>query len=328
MDELWDKILDIGQRILNGGNITRKEAEDLGKCSESDVFLLCSFANKIREKFNGSKVDLCSVINAKSGGCPEDCAFCSQSAHHHTNVKCYPLIDEDKIVETAIKREKAGAKHCDICTSGLGYTGNEKNFKIILNAFRRMKANTNLKLCACLGTLTMDAAQQLADAGVERYNHNLETARSFYPNIVSTHGYDERIDTIRYAKKAGMEVCSGMIMGMGETMNQRIEHAFLLKELDVDAVPLNVLNPVKGTRLENAKPLAPIEIIKTFAIMRFIFPDKNLRFAGGREKNLKSLQPLGFIAGINGMLIGDYLTTEGQAVNKDFQMLNDLNLTY
>ena len=111
MDELWDKILDIGQRILNGGNITRKEAEDLGKCSESDVFLLCSFANKIREKFNGSKVDLCSVINAKSGGCPEDCAFCSQSAHHHTNVKCYPLIDEDKIVETAIKREKAGAKH-------------------------------------------------------------------------------------------------------------------------------------------------------------------------------------------------------------------------
>ncbi|HBC95946.1 MAG TPA: biotin synthase BioB, partial [Clostridium sp.] len=171
-------------------------------------------------------------------------------------------------------------------------------------------------------------AQQLADAGVERYNHNLETARSFYPNIVSTHGYDERIDTIRYAKKAGMEVCSGMIMGMGETMNQRIEHAFLLKELDVDAVPLNVLNPVKGTRLENAKPLAPIEIIKTFAIMRFIFPDKNLRFAGGREKNLKSLQPLGFIAGINGMLIGDYLTTEGQAVNKDFQMLNDLNLTY
>jgi biotin synthase len=321
MDKLWNEILTIGQRILNGGNITREEAEALGKSKESDIFLLCSFANRMREKFNGNNVDLCSVINAKSGRCPEDCAFCSQSAHHHTNAKCYPLIDEDKIVETAIKREKAGAKHCDICTSGLGYTGEEKNFKIIINAFKRMKASTNLKLCACLGTLTIDAANQLAEAGVERYNHNLETARSFFPKIVSTHGYDERIDTIRYAKKAGMEVCSGMIIGLGETMEQRIEHAFLLKELDVDAVPVNVLNPVKGTRLENAKPLSPLEIIKTFALMRFILPHKNIRFAGGREKNLKSLQALGFVAGINGMLIGDYLTTEGQEVNKDFQML-------
>ncbi|MCI1944033.1 biotin synthase BioB [Clostridium luticellarii] len=328
MDKLWNEILTIGQRILNGGNITREEAEALGKSKESDIFLLCSFANRMREKFNGNNVDLCSVINAKSGRCPEDCAFCSQSAHHHTNAKCYPLIDEDKIVETAIKREKAGAKHCDICTSGLGYTGEEKNFKIIINAFKRMKASTNLKLCACLGTLTIDAANQLAEAGVERYNHNLETARSFFPKIVSTHGYDERIDTIRYAKKAGMEVCSGMIIGLGETMEQRIEHAFLLKELDVDAVPVNVLNPVKGTRLENAKPLSPLEIIKTFALMRFILPHKNIRFAGGREKNLKSLQALGFVAGINGMLIGDYLTTEGQEVNKDFQMLQDLNLTY
>jgi biotin synthase len=328
MDKLWNEILTIGQRILNGGSITREEAEALGKSKESDIFLLCSFANRMREKFNGNNVDLCSVINAKSGRCPEDCAFCSQSAHHHTNAKCYPLIDEDKIVETAIKREKAGAKHCDICTSGLGYTGEEKNFKIIINAFKRMKASTNLKLCACLGTLTIDAANQLAEAGVERYNHNLETARSFFPKIVSTHGYDERIDTIRYAKKAGMEVCSGMIIGLGETMEQRIEHAFLLKELDVDAVPVNVLNPVKGTRLENAKPLSPLEIIKTFALMRFILPHKNIRFAGGREKNLKSLQALGFVAGINGMLIGDYLTTEGQEVNKDFQMLQDLNLTY
>lgn len=328
MDKLWNEILTIGQRILNGGSITREEAEALGKSKESDIFLLCSFANRMREKFNGNNVDLCSVINAKSGRCPEDCAFCSQSAHHHTNAKCYPLIDEDKIVETAIKREKAGAKHCDICTSGLGYTGEEKNFKIIINAFKRMKASTNLKLCACLGTLTIDAANQLAEAGVERYNHNLETARSFFPKIVSTHGYDERIDTIRYAKKAGMEVCSGMIIGLGETMEQRIEHAFLLKELDVDAVPVNVLNPVKGTRLENAKPLSPLEIIKTFALMRFILPHKNIRFAGGREKNLKNLQALGFVAGINGMLIGDYLTTEGQEVNKDFQMLQDLNLTY
>lgn len=328
MDELWNTIIKLGEKVLSGGKITPKEAEELGKARNSDIFLLCSFANKIREKFNGNSVDLCSVINAKSGGCSEDCAFCAQSIHNNTNVKCYPLIDEDKIVETAIMREKVGAKHCDICTSGLGYTGKEKNFKIILRAFKRMKESTNLKLCACLGILTMEAAKALADVGVERYNHNLETSRSFFSKIVSTHGYDRRIDTIRYAKKVGMEVCSGMIIGMGETMSQRIEHAFLLKDLKVDAVPLNVLNPIKGTKLENVKRLDPMEIIKTFAIIRFILPDKNIRFAGGRERNLRSLQPLGFIAGLNGMLIGNYLTTGGQEVNKDFQMLKDLNLTY
>lgn len=328
MDTLWNNTIKIGQDVLSGKHITYEDAKTLSRANDSETILLCSFANRIREKFNGNTVDLCSVINAKSGNCPEDCAFCAQSTHNHTNVKCYPLIDEDKIVETAIIREKAGAEHCDICTSGLGYTGKEKNFKIILNAFRRMKEKTNLKLCACLGTLTMDAANQLAAVGVQRYNHNLETARSFYPKIVSTHGYDERIDTIRYAKKAGMEVCSGMIIGLGETMDQRMEHAFLLKDLDVDAVPLNILIPVKGTSLEHASPLSPMEILKTFAIMRFILPDKNIRFAGGREKNLKSLQPLGFIAGINGMLIGNYLTAAGQEVNKDFQMLKELNLNY
>lgn len=328
MENLWDKILDIGKKVLDGGSITYEEAIMLGNSQGSDIVLLCSFANKIREKYNGNDVDLCSVISAKSGNCSEDCAFCSQSSHHHTNAKCHPLLDEDKILEMAIQREKSGAKHCDIATSGLGYTGKEKDFKTILNAFKKMKENTNLKLCACLGTLTMEAMQQLADVGVQRYNHNLETSRSFFNNIVSTHGYDERIDTIRYAKEAGMEVCSGMIIGLGESMEQRIEHTFLLKELNVDAIPVNILNPVKGTRLENAKPLTPMEIIKCFAIIRFILPDKNIRYAGGRESNLKSLQALGFIAGINGLLIGNYLTTEGQEVNKDFKMLEDLDLKY
>lgn len=328
MEELWTEILNLGKKVIEGENITYDEAIMLGNACGSDIFLLCGFACKIREKYNGNKVDLCSVINAKSGNCSEDCAFCSQSIHNHTNIKCYPLMSENEIVELAIKRERAGARHCDIATSGLGYTGKEEDFKTILRAFKKIKEKTNLKLCACLGTLTREAAQQLADAGVERYNHNLETARSFFGNIVSTHGYDERIDTIRYAKEAGMEVCSGMIIGMGESMQQRIEHAFLLKELNVDAVPINILNPIKGTKFENKRPLSPMEIIKTFAIMRFILPNKNIRYAGGRETNLGSLQPLGFIAGINGMLIGDYLTTCGQEINKDFKMLEDLELTY
>ncbi|GEA15585.1 biotin synthase [Moorella sp. E308F] len=328
MGQYYSDIIRIGDRILAGGDITYEEAVLLGKARGSDIFLLCGFASEIREKFAGNKVDLCSVINAKSGNCPEDCAFCSQSAHHNTDISRYPLMSEDEIVEQAIQKEKNGAKHCDIATSGLGYNGDEEEFEAIIRAFTKMKEKTNLKLCACLGTLTRKAAKKLAAAGVVRYNHNLETARSFFHNIVTTHTYDERIETIRYAKEAGMEVCSGMIIGMGESMEQRIEHTFLLKELDVDAVPVNVLNPIKGTRLEGAKPLSAMEIIKTFAIIRFILPDKNIRYAGGREVNLRSLQPLGFIAGLNGMLIGNYLTTPGQGANKDLQMLEDLQLEY
>ncbi|KHD34897.1 biotin synthase [Clostridium acetobutylicum] len=328
MKNQWNNILSIGERVLNGEKITADEALTLSKSNGSDIFLLCSFANKLREKFNGNHVDLCSVINAKSGNCSEDCAFCAQSAHHETNVNCYPLLNEDKILEMAKQIEAYGARHCDIATSGLGYTGDEKDFKTILKAFKKMKENTNLKLCACLGTLTEKAMNSLAAVGVERYNHNLETAKSFYKNIVSTHGYDERIKTINYAKNAKMEVCSGMIIGLGETMEQRIEHAILLRDLNVDAVPVNILNPVKGTKLENAKPLSPMEIIKTFAIIRFILPDKIIRYAGGREKNLRSLQPLGFLSGLNGMLIGNYLTTNGQSVNDDFNMLKDLELEY
>lgn len=328
MENLESTIIEVCTKVLNGHNINICEAEILGKASGSDIFLLCAFANKIREKFTGNNVDLCSVINAKSGNCSEDCAFCSQSAYHNTGVECHPLLSEEKIVEMAVQREKMGAKHCDIATSGLGYTGKEENFKKILNAFKGMKEKTNLKVCGCLGTLTKEAAFKLAEVGVERYNHNLETSRSFFKNIVTTHGYDERIDTIRYAKEAGMEVCSGMIIGLGETMEQRIEHAFLLKKLEVDAVPVNVLNPIKGTKLENAKALSPLEILKTFAIIRLILPDKNIRYAGGREVNLKSLQPLGLISGLNGMLIGNYLTTSGRMVKDDLEMLRDLELLF
>lgn len=328
MNNMALRIIHTADKILNGGSITPQEAAELLNADGSDIILMCAFANKIREKFTGNHVDLCSVINAKSGNCPEDCAFCAQSSHYQTDVKCHPLLDVDEIVRLAALREKAGAHHCDIATSGLGYTGEEKEFKTILMAFRKMRENTNLKLCACLGTLTESAANALTECGVERYNHNLETAESFYGNVVTTHGYAERIDTIRFAKKAGMEVCSGMIIGMGETPEQRIEHAFLLKELNVDAIPINILNPIKGTKLQNRPPIPPMEILKTFAIIRFILPDKNIRYAGGRETALKSLQPFGLVAGLNGMLIGNYLTTAGQDVEKDLDMIESLNLSY
>ncbi|MFT9057797.1 MAG: biotin synthase BioB [Ethanoligenens sp.] len=325
---MYQKVQQCAETILNGGSITEKDALALSEVQGSDLFLLCAFANKIREVFTGNTVDLCSVINAKSGRCSEDCAFCAQSARHHTGISCHPLLNEETIVEMAVKREQSGAKHCDIATSGLGYTGDEADFQTILRAFKQMREKTSLTLCACLGTLTERAAQSLKACGVERYNHNLETARSFYPNIVTTHGYDERVQTIRFAKQAGMEVCSGMIIGMGESMAQRIEHAYLLKELNVDAIPINILSPVTGTRMENQKPLEPLEVLKSFAIIRFILPNKNLRYAGGRENALKSLQPFGLVAGLNGMLIGNYLTIGGQSVSTDKEMLDALQLSY
>lgn len=328
MKTIYSNILKHAETVLSGGQIAPEDALTLSEAEGGDLSLLCAFANKIRETFTGNEVDLCSVINAKSGNCPEDCAFCAQSAHHHTSAPCHPMMDDDAIVQMAVQREQAGAKHCDIATSGLGYTGDEPDFQRILSAFCKMREKTSLKLCACLGTLTEQAAQALKDCGVERYNHNLETARSFYSHVVTTHGYEERVQTIRFAKQAGLEVCSGMIIGMGETMAQRIEHAYLLKELDVDAVPVNLLSPVPGTQMENRQPLDPLEALKTFAILRFILPDKNIRYAGGRENGLKTLQPFGLVSGLNGMLIGNYLTIGGQAVSNDMEMLKALHFSY
>jgi len=328
MNGLSLRIIEVADKILDGSTITMEEAEDLYRVSGSDIFLLCAFANMIRERFTGKEVDLCSVINGKSGNCTEDCAFCSQSSYNRTGVTCHPFFDEDKILQLAVQREKAGARHCDIATSGLGYSGDEEEFKRVVSALRKMKRNTKLKICACLGVLTEKAAEALAECGVERYGHNLETAESFYGNIVTTHGYAERVETIRIAKRAGMEVCSGMIIGMGESPAQRLEHTFLLKELDVDAIPVNVLHPVKGTRLQKMKSLAPLEILKTFAIIRFILPDRDIRYAGGRELGLGLLQPMGLVSGLNGMLIGNYLTTSGQTVEKDMDMLDALELSY
>lgn len=320
-------ILEVGNRILEGGDdVTWEEALQLSQAQGSDIQFLSAMAGKIREKYVGNKVDLCSIISARTGKCSEDCAFCAQSAHHHTNIKQHDFLDVEAIVSRAKEMEKAGAHHFDIVISGLGVREDDADFAKILEAFTRIKAETRLDLCACLGTLTEGAAKKLKDVGVTRYNHNLETAKSFFPEIVTTHSYEERVKTIRIVKAMGMEVCCGGIIGLGETQEQRIEFAFTLKELDVDAVPINVLNPIKGTRLEGKQPLEPMEVLKNFALFRFILPNKNIRYAGGREVNLRDLQALGLMAGVNGMLVGSYLTTSGRDVAEDLQMIRDLGL--
>lgn len=323
---MLERIYELAQKVLQGQGINQQEALELTKADGADIQVLAAMAAKIREKFAGDKVDLCSIISVKTGKCSEDCAFCAQSAHHHTGITPVEMLNEEEIVAKAKAMEAAGAHHFDLVTAGLGMDENDPFFLKILEIYRRLRQEVNLQLCACLGTLSEKAAFMLREVGVTRYNHNLETARSFFPQIVSTHTYDERIATIINVKKAGMEVCCGGIIGLGETMEQRIEFAFTLKELDVDAVPINVLNPIKGTRLEDRPPLSPMEVIKTFAIFRFILPAKNIRYAGGREVNLRDMQALGLMAGLNGMLIGNYLTTKGREVETDLQMIKDLGL--
>lgn len=321
------RLHEIGEKVLRGGETTPEEALYLIALDGPDVYHLLAYANAIRERFTGGGVELCSIINARSGNCSEDCAFCAQSAHHPAaDAPVYPLLDAEAILAKARAMEAAGVRHFDIVTSGYGYTEDDPDFQRILAIYRRLRAETGLELCACLGVLTPGAARALAAAGVRRYNHNLEAARSFFPKICTTHTYDDRVATVRAVKEAGMEVCCGGVIGMGETPEQRVELALALRDLDVDSVPVNVLNPRAGTPLAGASRLAPLDILKTFAVFRFILPDKLIRYAGGREVNLGPLQPLGLLAGLNAMLVGGYLTTPGRELAHDLEMIAGLGL--
>ena len=321
----YDLIFSLGKKVLNGDPITFEEAVALTQIEEADIPILLGVANKVREKFTGSYVDTCQILNARSGNCSEDCKFCAQSAHHDVKVDAYPLMKENDIIKAAQKAEADQAYRFCVVTAGCGMEG-DADFAKIATAIKRIGSETSLQRCCSLGTLQEDHVAALKEAGITRYHHNLETSESYFKEICTTHTYQERIDTIKRVKAADLEVCSGGIIGMGETWRQRIELAFTLKELDVDSIPINVLNPVKGTALEHQEKLNPMEILQTFAIYRMILPTKILRYAGGRERNLGELVPLGFLSGINGMLIGDYLTTQGRGADKDIQTVSDLGL--
>lgn len=318
-------ICSLGQKILGGYEITYEEAIALTKINDAEVPLLCGFANKIRDDFMGNEIDLCSIVNGRSGRCSENCKFCAQSAHYDAKIETYPLMNEEQLLAAARKMESSGANRFSIVTSGRG-TEKDAEFPLIVKAIKRIKAETGLKTCVSLGTLSQEHAYALKEAGVSRYHHNLETAESFYPEICTTHGYQERLATIRNCKEAGLEVCVGGIFGLGETAGQRVEFAFTLKNIGVDSVPVNILNPIPGTPLENAKRLSPLEILKSVAILRFILPKTNIRFCGGREVNLGEFQPMGLLAGANGLMIGNYLTTAGRDAAMDIQMVKAAGL--
>jgi biotin synthase len=234
-------------------------------------------------------------------------------------------MSEDDILKAAKQAESEGAYRFCIVTAGCGME-DDPDFDRITSAIKRIGRETSLNRCCSLGVLNEKHVSELKDAGITRYHHNLETSESFFPNICTTHSYDERVETIKLVKAAGLQICSGGIIGMGENWKQRVEMAFALKELDADSIPINVLNPVQGTALANMDRLKPMEILQTFAIYRLIMPTKIIRYAGGREHNLGELVPLGFLSGVNGMLIGNYLTTEGRGASKDLDTVTGLGL--
>lgn len=319
-------IATIADRIVAGGSITEAEALELTNVAGPDLFFLFAEANRVRERFIGSGIFLCSIINAKSGRCPENCSFCAQSAHHATNAPVYPLVDEERIVSCAKEAESAGSHCYGIITSGTGIAKGEE-LERILRAIRRVKAETSISPSCSLGIIDGETALLLKEAGMETYHHNLETARSFFPNVCTTHDYEEDVETVRVVKEAGLKVCCGGIFGLGEMAPQRVELAMTLRELDVDSVPLNFLNPIQGTRLEGADNITPLECLKTVALFRFILPAKKISVCGGRDRNLRDLQSWIFMAGASGAMIGNYLTTAGRPVEQDWQMLKDLELT-
>ncbi|KAF0218539.1 MAG: biotin [Geobacteraceae bacterium] len=321
------KIIDaIADRIIDGGAITEAEALTIAEISGSDIFALFTAASRIKEHFVGDKVFLCSIINAKSGRCPENCSFCAQSAHHKTNAPVYPLVDEERMFSCAHEAEKNGSSCYGIITSGTSIRKGEELDRIC-RAVRRIRSETEITPSCSLGIIDLETATVLKEAGVETYHHNLETARSFFSHVCTTHDYEEDVETVRVTKQAGLKVCCGGIFGLGESAGQRVEMAMTLRELDVDSVPLNFLNPIEGTRLAGTSNITPMECLRTIALYRLILPAKRISICGGREKNLRDLQSWIFFAGASGTMIGNYLTTTGRPPEQDWQMLTDLGLT-
>jgi biotin synthase len=321
----------LAEQIIAGGSLSREEAIALTQIEGQDNILrLCEAADRVRQACCGNTVDLCSIVNIKSGNCSENCGFCAQSAHHPgKDSPIYGLKSQTEILAQAKAAEAAGAKRFCLVSQGRGIKYNSPKsgeFEQILETVRQIIAETSIKPCCALGEVTPEQAQALKEAGVTRYNHNLESSENFFPEIVTTHTWRDRVETIQHLKAAGIQACTGGIMGLGESWEDRVDLAFALRELEVESVPLNLLNPRSDTPLSDRPKLDPYEALKAIAIFRMILPQQILRYAGGREAVMGEMQTLGLKAGINAMLIGHYLTTLGQPPEQDHAMLNALGL--
>jgi len=299
-------------KVLAGGFVTPKEALDLFNYSYNDD--LYEAANEIRLQFRGIEMEMCSILNAKSGKCTQDCKWCSQSMFHKTNVEEYELVDSELAEQRAKENDEKGVHKFSLVTSGRSISN--VNLEQLCCVYKKIQKNTSIHLCASMGLLNRSQLQKLKDSGVEHYHCNIETAPSFFSSVVSSHSIEEKFRTIRLAQELGMGVCSGGIIGMGETMEQRIEMAFVLKDLGVESIPINILTPVEGVELKVSGKLSDDEVLTTFALFRFINPTANIRLAGGRGL-IAHIQEKALRSGVSAALVGDYLTTIGTNINQD-----------
>ncbi|MFW5798233.1 MAG: biotin synthase BioB [Planctomycetota bacterium] len=314
---------ELGDAVLAGRPVQRDQAVRLISVSGPARHDVIAWGGRIRRAFKGDRVHVCSIVNARCGRCSEDCSFCSQSVSHNTGIETFDLLAAGVMVERAREAARAGARCFGIVTSGRGPT--ERELPVILDVVRAIR-NEGLSVCASLGVLSEEAARQLHQAGVRRYNHNLETSRNHFPNVCTTHAFDDRVRTVEAVRSAGLEACCGGILGLGETPIDRVDMALELARLGVESVPVNVLMPIPGTRSEALVPPRPLEVLHTLAVFRMIMPRADIKLAGGRESALRELQSWMFAAGANGFILGNYLTTRGRSAEDDLAMIEDLEL--
>lgn len=311
--------------VLSGTRLSRRQGLALAAAAREDFEDMLYWADRIRRHFFGDSVRLCSIVPGRLGGCTQDCAFCAQSLHYNTSVDKTPqVLSDEKILSAAAEAKSKGVSSFGIVYSGRSPAPAE--FEHLLGLVEQIRRSIGISVCAALGILEEAQMRQLASAGVVRCNHNLETSRRYFPNIVKTHHYQERVNTIQAALKAGLKVCGGGIFGLGETDEDRVEMALELRTLGVDTVPMNFLHPIPGTPLGNRPPLPPKEILRIIALYRFLLPEADLKVAGGRVFNLRDMQSWIFRAGCSSIISGNYLATAGRSVPEDKQMLADLGL--
>ncbi len=315
----------VEEEALSGAGIGREDALRVLSVPTERIFRLFAVTDRVRRAFRGDAVRLCSIVNAKSGGCSEDCSFCAQSSRSSAAISAYPLLPVEAVVAAAKEAKANGAREFSIVASGLTVSGGEE-LKRIGDAVEAVVREAGIPVCASLGTLSAEDVSYLLSRGLSMVHHNLETSRTFFPRVCTTHDYSLDLEAVRAAKRAGAFVCCGGIFGLGESAEDRVELSMTLKDLGVDAIPVNFLNPVEGTPAEGVRDLSPMDCLRILAMLRLCHPAREIVVCGGREANLRHLQPLMFAAGASGTMLGNYLTTSGRSAELDRQMIADLGL--
>lgn len=315
---IWHRLAD---EVLAGGSITSQQADAILQSNDVELLDLLAAAYRLRHHYFGNSVQLYFLVNAKSGLCPEDCSYCSQSKISSAPIQKYRMLSTEQLLDGArLAKERDSKTYCIVIS---GRAPSERELTAVETVVPRIKEEFDLKVCACLGLLTPENAQRLKACGVDRVNHNLNTSEAHYSEICHTHTYQDRLTTLRNVRAAGLELCSGGIIGMGEQPSDVVAMAMELRQLQVESIPINFLHAIEGTPLEGRSELTPQRCLRTLCMFRFVNPASELRIAGGREKHLRSLQPLGLYVA-NSVFVGDYLTTQGQPPDEDYQMIRDL----